>query len=114
MGRNRTEWDGRMRNDTQQIVNKAWNFAHVLRDDGLSYMAYTGQIAFFLGSSDICVRAAHRHGLDPADRVGWVFRRLAENRNHRIIYASCVFPPDSHPREGVWQVRSRTRREKGG
>ena len=29
---------------TQQIVNKAWNFAHVLRDDGLSYMAYTEQI----------------------------------------------------------------------
>lgn len=25
-------------NDTQQIVNKAWNFAYVLRDDGLSYM----------------------------------------------------------------------------
>jgi hypothetical protein len=23
---------------TQNIVNKAWNFAHVLRDDGLSYM----------------------------------------------------------------------------
>ena len=27
-------------NDSQQIVNKAWNFAHVLRDDDLSYMAY--------------------------------------------------------------------------
>jgi len=27
-----------MSNTTQQIVNKAWNFAHVLRDDGLSYM----------------------------------------------------------------------------
>ena len=23
-------------NDSQQIVNKAWNFAHVLRDDGLT------------------------------------------------------------------------------
>lgn len=30
-------------NDTQQIVNKAWSFAHVLRDDGLSYIAYTEQ-----------------------------------------------------------------------
>ena len=30
-----------MNNATQQIVNKAWNFAHVLREDGLSYMAYT-------------------------------------------------------------------------
>lgn len=33
---------------TQQIVNKAWNFAHVLRDEGLSYMAYTEQITFLL------------------------------------------------------------------
>ena len=37
-----------MSNDTQQIVNKAWNFAHVLRDDGLSYMGYTEQITFLL------------------------------------------------------------------
>lgn len=37
-----------MSNDSQQIVNKAWNFAHVLRDDGLSYMAYTEQITFLL------------------------------------------------------------------
>ncbi len=37
-----------MSNHTQQIVNKAWNFAHVLRDDGLSYMAYTEQITFLL------------------------------------------------------------------
>ncbi|MFM9963468.1 MAG: N-6 DNA methylase [Planctomycetaceae bacterium] len=37
-----------MSNDSQQIVSKAWNFAHVLRDDGLSYMAYTEQITFLL------------------------------------------------------------------
>ena len=27
-----------MSSATQQIVAKAWNFAHVLRDEGLSYM----------------------------------------------------------------------------
>ena len=27
-------------NHTRQIVNKAWSFAHLLRDDGLSYMVY--------------------------------------------------------------------------
>lgn len=37
-----------MANNTQHIVNKAWNFAHVLRDAGLSYMAYTEQITFLL------------------------------------------------------------------
>lgn len=35
-------------NATQQIVNRAWSFAHVLRDDGLSYMGYTEQITFLL------------------------------------------------------------------
>src|SRR3954451_20217071 len=37
-----------MSNPSQQIVSKAWNFAHVLRDDGLSYMAYVEQITFLL------------------------------------------------------------------
>ncbi len=37
-----------MSSDTQQIVSKAWNFAHVLREVGLSYMAYTEQITFLL------------------------------------------------------------------
>ena len=37
-----------MSTDTQQIVAKAWNFAHVLRDEGLSYMAYTEQITLLL------------------------------------------------------------------
>jgi type I restriction enzyme M protein len=37
-----------MNNESQQIVAKAWNFAHVLRDDGLSYMGYTEQITFLL------------------------------------------------------------------
>ncbi len=47
--------------DSQQIVNKAWNFAHVLRDDGLSYMAYTEQITFllFLKMADEYTRPPH-------------------------------------------------------
>ena len=35
-------------NHSQQIVNKAKNYAHVLRDDGLSYLSYTEQITFLL------------------------------------------------------------------
>ncbi len=34
--------------DTSQIGNRAWSFAHVLRDDGLSYQAYVEQITFLL------------------------------------------------------------------
>ena len=33
-------------NASQQIVNAAWNFAHVLRDDRFSYIAHTEQITF--------------------------------------------------------------------
>jgi type I restriction enzyme M protein len=34
--------------DSSQIGNRAWSFAHVLRDDGLSYQAYVEQITFLL------------------------------------------------------------------
>jgi len=37
-----------MSNHISHIGNKAWSFAHVLRDDGLSYMAYIEQITFLL------------------------------------------------------------------
>ncbi len=53
-----------MNNATQQIVNKAWNFAHVLRDDGLSYMAYTEQITFLL-----FLKMAHEQTLPPHKRT---------------------------------------------
>lgn len=52
-----------MSNATQQIVNKAWNFAHVLRDDGLSYMAYTEQITFLL-----FLKMAHEQTQPPYSR----------------------------------------------
>ena len=37
-----------MANDTSTIVNKVWNYAHVLRDIGLSYLDYVEQITFLL------------------------------------------------------------------
>ena len=59
--------------ETQTIVNRAWNFAHVLRDDGLSYMAYTEQITFLL-----FLKMAHEQTLAPYNRepivppeLGW-------------------------------------------
>lgn len=62
-----------MATDSQQIVNKAWNFAHVLRDDGLSYMAYTEQITFllFLKMADELTKPPYnRPPLVPAN-LGW-------------------------------------------
>ena len=50
-----------MSTDSASIVAKAWNFAHVLRDVGLSYMAYTEQITFllFLKMADELTKPPH-------------------------------------------------------
>src|ERR671917_474677 len=37
-----------MANPTPSIVNKVWNYAHVLRDDGVSYGDYVEQITYLL------------------------------------------------------------------
>ncbi len=62
-----------MSNDTQQIVNKAWNFAHVLRDDGLSYMAYTEQITFllFLKMADELTKPPYKRKPIVPPKLGW-------------------------------------------
>ncbi|MEX2214987.1 MAG: class I SAM-dependent DNA methyltransferase [Phycisphaeraceae bacterium] len=60
-----------MSNAPQQIVNKAWNFAHVLRDDGLSYMAYTEQITFLL-----FLKMAHEQTKPPYNRPAIVPPKL--------------------------------------
>ena len=54
-------------NHTQRIVNKAWSFAHVLRDDGLSYMEYTEQITFLL-----FLKMAHERTLPPWNQSSMV------------------------------------------
>ena len=79
-----------MPNDTRQIVNKAWSFAPLLRDDGLSYMAYTEQITFLL-----FLKMAHQRTQPPwnrtpirADRT-----RLAEPSRPRRRGAGDALPP---------------------
>ncbi len=34
--------------DSATIVQKLWNYCHVLRDDGLSYQDYIEQLTFLL------------------------------------------------------------------
>src|SRR5687767_7213329 len=59
--------------DTQNIVNKAWNYAHVLRDDGLSYMAYTEQITFllFLKMADELTKPPYNRPPLVPPNLGW-------------------------------------------
>lgn len=37
-----------MRNTASALVQKVWSYAHVLRDDGLSYLDYTEQITYLI------------------------------------------------------------------
>jgi type I restriction enzyme M protein len=62
-----------MSTDTQNIVNKAWNFAHVLRDDGLSYMGYTEQITFllFLKMADELTKPPYKRPPIVPPKLGW-------------------------------------------
>ena len=67
-------------NATQHIVNKAWNFAHVLRDDGLSYMAYTEQITFLL------------------------FLKMADQRTRLPGKPANIIPPGKNGKRYDWQA----------
>ena len=81
-----------MSNDSQQIVAKAWNFAHVLRDDGLSYMAYTEQITFllFLKMADELTRPPYnRKSIVPAE-YGWQSLLRAEGDELEVHYRHCL------------------------
>ena len=67
-----------MTTDTKQIVDKAWSFAHVLREEGLSYLAYIEQITFLLFlkmADEISTRNPNRASLVPK---GWDWASLTE------------------------------------
>ena len=105
-----------MSNASQQIVNKAWNFAHVLRDDGLSYMAYTEQITFplFLKMADEQTRAPHftlkTNTLKRADLDDFVACYDPENRHERTpTWHEEVTPPPSPLPQGEGKTEGRWR-----
>lgn len=69
---------------SQQIVNRAWNFAHVLRDDGLSYMGYTEQITFllFLKMADEQTKPPYNRPPIVPPELGWP--SLLEKDGHEL------------------------------
>jgi type I restriction enzyme M protein len=77
-----------MSTDRQQIESKAWNFAHVLRDDGLSYLAYIEQITFllFLKMADELTKPPYnRPPIVPA-KFGWESLLKQEGDDLEIHY----------------------------
>ena len=54
-------------NHSQQIVQKLWNYCHLLRDDGLSYGDYVEQLTFLL-----FLKMAHEQTQPPLNRPSFV------------------------------------------
>ncbi|MGY4232648.1 hypothetical protein ACVIIW_001595 [Bradyrhizobium sp. USDA 4449] len=54
--------------NAQTLVAKVWNFAHVLRDQGVSYQAYISQISCLLFLKMDEERVTQRRNLDAAQR----------------------------------------------
>ena len=59
--------------DTTQIGNRAWGYAHVLRDDGLSYMEYVEQLTLllFLKMADQRTKAPYNQPPLVPEKLGW-------------------------------------------
>ncbi len=81
-----------MSTDSQQIVSKAWNFAHVLRDDGLSYMAYTEQITFllFLKMADELTKPPYNRQPIVPKKYGWDALLKLEGDELEVHYRHCL------------------------
>ena len=81
-----------MTTDSSQIVSKAWNFAHVLRDDGLSYMAYTEQITFllFLKMADEMTRPPFNRPSIVPPRYGWQSLLQLDGDELEAHYRHCL------------------------
>jgi type I restriction enzyme M protein len=81
-----------MSNVSQQIVSKAWNFAHVLRDDGLSYMAYTEQITFllFLKMADEMTKPPYNRAAIVPAKFGWQSLLRYEGDELEVHYRHCL------------------------
>lgn len=85
------------RNHTQQIVNRAWSYAHVLRDDGLSYMGYTEQITslLFLKMADERTKPPYNQNPIVPHEYGWQSDRACLARYSREHAPRYRTPPIS-------------------
>lgn len=68
---------------TKRVVDKAWSFAHVLRDAGLSYLAYTEQITFllFLKMTDEVFNASQSNSIPKK----WTWKSLVSKSDTELV-----------------------------
>jgi type I restriction enzyme M protein len=59
--------------ESQQLVNKLWNYCNILRDDGLSYGDYVEQLTYllFLKMDDERTKEPYNHKSDIPKKYNW-------------------------------------------
>ena len=62
-----------MANNSQQIVQKLWNYCNVLRDDGMSYGDYVEQLTYllFLKMADERTKAPYNQNSPVPEQYSW-------------------------------------------
>jgi type I restriction enzyme M protein len=99
-------------NHTQRIVNKAWSYAHVLRDAGLPFIAYTEQITFllFLKMADERTKPPIQSPASSPPELGW--RSLLENDRQELeLHYRRVFDELGKERGLLGEIFKRARLE---
>jgi type I restriction enzyme M protein len=88
-----------MTTDTKRIVEKAWSFAHILRGEGLSYLAYIEQITFLLFLKMADEISDHNPSKPPLVPSGLNWKSLVEKRGEKLIthYDSILEQLSRHP-----------------
>src|SRR5205085_6893087 len=68
------------------LVQKVWNYAHVLKDDGLAFMDYTEQITYLLFLK-MAWEQRHEEGLAIPVRYSWgTLTKISDNRKRLDRY----------------------------
>lgn len=69
------------------LVQKVWNYAHVLRDEGLGFMEYTEQITYLLFLKLASEQDGARHAYEIPARYSWKrLRSIPDNQELKTRY----------------------------
>src|SRR5712664_2384123 len=73
--------DRRTATRSPAIVQKVWNYAHVLKDDGLAFMDYTEQITYLLFLKMVWEQRQTGASEIPSRYTWGALKNIAENTN---------------------------------
>ncbi len=84
-------------NQASALVQKVWNYAHVLKDDGLAFMDYTEQITYLLFLKMVWEQRASGSGEIPPSYTWGTLREIDDNKKlldqyHKGLHELCEYP----------------------